>query len=201
LQRFDVHPLDAPSTRPLVNALTTVLARGLLCVAAILPAVPLQGQTPATEYALKAAFLYHVPQFITWPATMLDDSSALSICVARPNPFGGTLEELTAGDAVGGRALQVREVARTADLDGCHVLFVSTAAGARGQTLLARAARLPIVSVGESPDFLDEGGLINLRVDDRRLRFEVDIIGARERGLDFSSQLLRLADGVRQEAP
>jgi len=189
-----------PPRRPLVDALAAVLARGLLCVAAIL-ATPLHGQGPATEYALKAAFLYHVPQFITWPAAMLENTDALSICVARPDPFGGTLEELTAGEAIDGRALQVREVARTADLDGCHLLFVSAEAGARGRALLARAAESPIVTIGESPDFLDEGGLLRLRLEGRRLAFEVDVIGARQHGLELSSQLLRLAAGVRQDDP
>ncbi len=55
----------------------------------------------------------------------------------------------------------------------------------------------PVLTVGESSRFLDDGGVISLQVIDRRVRFEVSATAAERIGLRLSSQLLRLAVRVR----
>jgi hypothetical protein len=69
------------------------------------------------------------------------------------------------------------------------------------EALLPRAARLPILTVGEYPAFLNDGGIIGLRVIDGKVRFDVNLRQAERVGLRVSSQLLRLARIVRHDAP
>ena len=54
-----------------------------------------------------------------------------------------------------------------------------------------------VLTIGESPDFLREGGIINLLLVGRRVRFEVNPDAAARAGLRLSSQLLQLAVAVR----
>jgi hypothetical protein len=174
--------------------------RAILIVAALAGLQPLGAQTGATaeEYQLKAAFVYRFPQFVEWPPAAFDGQDSLHVCVSAPNPFGNTLEELVAGETMNGRRLVVREVGRSTDIGGCHVLFVPAAA--QSERLL-QAAKGSVLTIGESPTFLDEGGIINLRVVDRRVRFEVNAVAAERAGLKLSSQLLRLAMVVRGAQP
>lgn len=149
-------------------------------------------QNIADEYRLKAAFVYQFPQFVEWPAGAVEAAPAISLCVARPSPFGPVLEQLVRGESLKGRPLTVREIASAADLAGCHVVFAPAKSGLTAGLLKAAAGR-PILTVGDADRFLDAGGIIALRVVDRRVRFEVNVAAAKTAGLHVSSQLLDLA--------
>ena len=55
----------------------------------------------------------------------------------------------------------------------------------------------PILTVSDAPRFLDEGGIVQLKLVDNRVRFAIDATAARRAGLRLSAQLLRLAIQVR----
>jgi YfiR/HmsC-like len=63
---------------------------------------------------------------------------------------------------------------------------------------LHRAAALPVLTMGDDDRFLDEGGIVRLRVVDGHPRFDVDEAAARRVGLRISSKLLELAATVRR---
>jgi hypothetical protein len=148
------------------------------------------------EYRLKAAFVYRFPQFVEWPPASWTGREALEICVSQPNPFGSSLAEFVEGESLKGKRFVVRQVTAKGRIESCHVLFVAQPEATKSG-LLARAASLPILTVGDSPRFLDLGGIINLRLVDRRVRFEINLAAADRAGLRLSSQLLRLAMTVR----
>jgi hypothetical protein len=156
-----------------------------------------QAQTAAEEYRLKAAFVFQFPQFVEWPAPAWTGRDSLEICVSQPNAFGTALKELIEGESVKGRPLVIRQVGQAASLESCHLLFIAAAHDGSQDHLLQRAASLPILTIGEAPRFLDRGGIINLRLVDRRVRFEINVEAADRAGLRLSSQLLRLAKDVR----
>jgi len=54
--------------------------------------------------------------------------------------------------------------------------------------------------VGESGEFLAEGGMFNLFFEDKQLRFEVSPATAENAKLTISSKLLRLAKKIRNGA-
>jgi hypothetical protein len=166
-----------------------IVAALLLCTA------PIQAET-TPETRLKAAILSKFPQFIEWPQTALDGRTTIDICVAPPDPFGSDLQDLLSGEQLNGRALAMRRLNNASEVGTCHVLFVPARATAR-RSILAAAARLPVLTVSDDPGFLESGGIVCLRVVDGRVRFEIDDGAARRAGLRISSQLLRLAIAVR----
>lgn len=174
------------------------IPRWLLFGAAMAICVPAHpgAQSASDEYRLKAAFVYRFPQFVEWPAAALQDARTLDLCVLQPNPFGSYLEQLVSGESLGGRPLRVRLVAGVDALVGCHAVF----AGARSQAaaaILKAVAGRPVLTVGETDHFLDDGGIIVLKVVERRVRFEVNAITAQKAGLRINAQLLGLAAAVR----
>jgi hypothetical protein len=168
-----------------------------VAAAAIGSVLPIRAQTAEEEYRLKAAFVARFPQFVEWPAPALDGRQTLDLCiVGSTSPFVRTLGELVEGEALAGRRLATRLVEPADRVEGCHLLFLSATAPAR-EAVLKRVAGRPILTVSDAPRFLDEGGIILLRVADRRVRFDVSVSAAERAGLHLSSQLLRLALTVR----
>ena len=158
-------------------------------------AAPLRAQSVESN-ELMAAFVARFPQFVQWPEAALTDGDALVVCVAEPDPFGEVLDSLLEAGQVSGHSLEARRLDDLGGVDGCHVLFVSSVSPLLEALLEATAGR-PVLTVGEGPVFLDEGGMISLRIFDRRVRFEVDAAAADAAGLGLSSQLLGLALDVR----
>jgi hypothetical protein len=147
------------------------------------------------ESRLKAAFVFQFPQWTEWPARALEGRPTLEYCVWPPNPFGSALRDLVAGEVRGGRQLVVRELTPREPLSTCHVLFVP---GPAARQVLGRVASQPVLTVGDSPRFLDEGGIVQLVRVGNHLRFNINVAAARRAGLRLSSHLLGLAENLRR---
>ena len=182
------------STRVSRRGLAFIVSLVVLCVSG--PSVDAQESQP--EYQLKAAFLSKFPEFTEWPESALSSRQTIEICVPRPSPFGKALAELVAGETLRGRTLVTREIGTVEAIDTCQLLFVPLRSAIDRKQLLARAEKLPVLTVGDYPSFLDEGGIVNLRIVAGRVRFEIDVTAADRAGVRLSSQLLRLAVNVRR---
>ena len=63
----------------------------------------------ASEYQVKAVFLFNFAQFVDWPASAFPDATApLVIGVLGDDPFGPYLDETVRGETVRGRPLETR---------------------------------------------------------------------------------------------
>ena len=73
----------------------------------LLLAVPgLLGAQTASEYDIKAAFLYNFTKFVDWPAAAFPDPNTLKVCVLGDDPFGGS-PQTVAGEQVASHKLIV----------------------------------------------------------------------------------------------
>jgi hypothetical protein len=191
---------DMPSLRVLSRhgSLMKAIPRWVLVSAVAVLCVQAQpgAQSASDEYRLKAAFVYRFPQFVEWPASAVEQSRTVDLCVLQPNPFGSELEHLVSGESLSGRPLRVRVVTTIDALQGCHALFASARSEVAAAALKAVAGR-PVLTVGESDQFLEAGGIIALKIVDRRVRFEVNATNAQKAGLRINAQLLNLAVAVR----
>jgi hypothetical protein len=149
--------------------------------------VLVRGQGVPLEYRVKAAYLYNFIKFVDWPSRA--PTGPVTICIAGRNPFGDVLTETIQGESVNGRPLQIRVVLEPDS--SCHVLFVPQ--GGPAATYLRAARGSPLLTVGESRDFIAQGGIINFIVEDGSVRFEIDADAAERAELKISSRLLRLA--------
>lgn len=177
---------------PLAWALAWAVAAG--------PAAPPIRAQAAAEHELKAAFLYHFTRFVEWPAEAFPGPDApFRICVVGEGDVAGFLAELVAGEQVKGRALEVRGYGRIRDARGCHILFLGGGEDPRELRDLVEVERGGVLSVGESPEFLEEGGLLRFRVHRGRIRLQVSDPARELSRLRISSKLLELCDLVTPE--
>lgn len=146
-----------------------------------------------SEIAVKAAFIYNFAKFIRWPADRFKPGeSAFTICMWGRGPMGSAIGRL-AGKKIQNSTIQVRQLANTETVVGCHIVYVSQSASENVAEALRRVSRINVLTVGNVATFAERGGIINLLRTGNRVRFEINVEAARLSGLKFSSKLLRLA--------
>jgi YfiR/HmsC-like len=168
----------------------------LLCIAlwqemGDLPAIQAQ---VATEYQVKAAYVYAFTKFVEWPPSKLSSTtSAIQICVFNNPGLELELSRLISGKSVAGHSMIVRAVKGEEALRECHVLFISSGSASTLRHILESVQGASILTIGEKQGFLDAGGIINLVSQDAHVRFQVNRRAAKAAGIHVSARLLSVA--------
>jgi hypothetical protein len=175
----------------------TSLVVVLLSILFAWPPGTARAQSNHDEYQVKAAFLFHFAQLVDWPADKLTvTDNSLSLCTFGEDPFQGALEGTVEGKMIGNRAIRILHLKRTQDLQGCHILFFGKAQSKLTPILLAGLRNAPVLTVGETPDFLSAGGMICFFLSENKLRFGINLNAAESARLKIGSRLLMLAQNV-----
>ncbi len=149
-----------------------------------------------SEYQVKAAFIYNFSKFVEWPDhTFVAPADPVVVGVLGHDPFDNALD-LLEGKTVKGRNIVVRRVADIHSIGVCHILFISQSERGHLAEITAAIKDSPILLIGDTEQFLQYGGMINLIADESRVGFEINNGAARRVGLRISSQLLKLAKRV-----
>jgi hypothetical protein len=177
----------------MISLLTTIVAAGMTFSTAM------DAQEPE-EYQVKAAFLYNFAKFVEWPADAFKTpKDPIRICVLGHNPFGKNLEDLIRGKSIEGRPFELRQVSEAEEASGCHILFVGAADARRFRTAAGNIKTSGVLTVGEAQGFASSGGVVNFKIEDGRVRFEINVEAAEHQQLHISSKLLGLAEIVKAE--
>lgn len=149
----------------------------------------------ASEYEVKAGFVYNFTKFTEWPEGALD--GGFNICVLGEDPFGTHLDSIT-GKAVGNRKVVIKKADSVRDIGGCQVLFISSSEKGRIQEIIEAVRDKNILTVGDTEVFAKNGVIINLFMENKKVRFEINPDAAVRSGLRISPRLLGLARIVRE---
>lgn len=156
----------------------------------------LQGQI--NEYQVKAVFLYNFARYVEWPSQSFKAASdPITICILGQSPFGDTLDQAITGKVVEGRSFVVRQVSDVQPGGNCQILFVGSSERKRFRSIAARLKGSGVLTVGDTQGFTADGGVINFKLDDGKVRFEIDVDAAARERLRISSKLLGLAQIVK----
>jgi hypothetical protein len=157
----------------------------------------LQAQSRVDEYQVKAAFLFHFAQFVEWPQQAFkNDTEPIVYCVIGEDPFHGALDAALNGKSIDAHPVQVRHVKRTEETLGCQVVFIGEPEKHLLPEVLAALKHNPVLIVGESEHFVQNGGTIGFCLEENRIRFEINLASAERARLKISSKLLALAKNV-----
>jgi len=154
---------------------------------------PLSAQA-ADEAHVKAAFLFNFAKFVVWPSqTFKSPSDSFQICVWGPSVVGPALLEIAHDKTVDGRPLVVTTISDSTAAASCQILFVSAIATQKARPLLDEMRSRSVLTVGESAGFAATSGIVNFKMEDNRVRFEINPKAAEQAHLQMSSRLLNLA--------
>lgn len=173
---------------------TAAAAAAILLAASLSPAAA-QDQVYSAE-RVKAAFLYHFSTYIDWPESAADPDATFSIAVLAAEPVAAELERFLPGHTIQGRPMRVHRLRSLADLGADEVLYIGADENRRLAEHLEQLETMPLLVVTDVPDGLRHGAMINFRIVDDRVRFEISLRAAQEAGLEMSSRLLSAAMSV-----
>lgn len=163
------------------------------------PAVRSQEATVSADQ-LKAAFLYNFVRFVEWPTNAFStDSTPMTLGVLEgdrsTDKFAAELASLLKEKKAHNRPIIVKKLTSTTEAATCHVVFVADSEARRAGQVADATRGKAILLVGESGDFLANGGMINIVQDEKQkqLRFDIAPKNAERASLTMSSHLLRLA--------
>lgn len=92
--------------------------------------------------------------------------------------------------------MEVRWVRKSQDLSACQVVFVSRSEKKDYNRALDAVRGRMILTVGETPEFLDAGGIVSFSGQENAIQFDVNMGAAKAAQLKISSRLLALARRV-----
>jgi hypothetical protein len=145
------------------------------------------------EYEVKAGVLYHIIQYVEWPAESSTNSPAeLQIGLLGQIPFAEALEVLD-GKTIQGRKVVVRRLSTIQEAPSCQVVFIGASEKPRIPEIISGLKDQPILTVSEVEGFAEQGGMVNLLAGPNRVIMEINREVANQAHLSISSHLLKLA--------
>ena len=189
----------------------------ILAVIFVMPCVSLAGANAASshEYRLKAAFMFQFVNFIDgWKfqqKTNENDQSndkRILIGIIGEDPFKDAFKPLME-KTVKNRKIAIKRFKGLSklksqdesvtlhpdleDIKKCDLIFVCPSERQYIDEILDPLRNERILTISESQGFLEKGGVINFIIEKSRVRFEVNIAGAKRANMTIRSKLLRLA--------
>lgn len=159
-----------------------------------------QGETPPSEYEVKAAYLLNFARFVEWPTgAFAQETSPVVLGVLGRDPFGNALDRILGAQKIGGRSFEIRRAARLQELGTCHILFISASEGDRMDGILSSLRGQATLTIADMEKFAPSGGVIGFFTEEKRVRFEANPAAAQRAGIKLSSKLLKLARIVKEE--
>jgi hypothetical protein len=175
---------------------------GLMALGAALPPALAQGSAAvALERRVKAAFIYKFLGYTEFPArAFADPGSPITIGVVGSDAMTAELTNIVAGRTIHNRPVVIREFREGEIGAAVHLLFVAGNDPVRVGRVL-RSAPGALLLVTECEDGLQQGSIINFRIVDERVRFDVALEAADRNHVRLSSRLLTVANRVLKGAP
>jgi len=169
------------------------------------------------EHQIKAAFLYNFVKFIDWPQEITTDANKpIIIGIIGKNEFSNAFK-LVKNKKINDRKVIVTQFEKPLELINdkdensrpnrkidelkkCHLLFFSNSLKKDVfSSILKTANPLPVLTVGDLPGFLEAGGIINFLIENKKVRFEVNLKAAERSNLKIRANLLKLAKRIIKE--
>lgn len=173
------------------------------------------------EYRLKATFIYEFVKFIDgWKFEQEKDDnngnneSPILLGVIGKDPFGDAFKPLT-DKTVKDRKVEVRHFEGFSKLKSqdkdvmvhpeinqikkCDMLFVCSSEQKYIDEILDPIRNERILTIADTEGFMEKGGIINFIIEKSKVRFEINIDGAKRAKMTIRSKLLRLATHLIME--
>ena len=145
------------------------------------------------EYEVKAGVLYHIIEYVEWPADSLTNNPAeIQIGLLGQIPFAEALEVLD-GKTLQGRKVVVKRISTAQEAGKCQVVFIGASEKPRLPEIIGELKDQPVLTVSEVEGFAERGGMVNLIAGPNRIIMEINREVANQSRLSISSHLLKLA--------
>ncbi|OVE73711.1 hypothetical protein BVX93_01025 [bacterium B13(2017)] len=150
---------------------------------------------------VKAVFIEKFSKFITWPneEKIVEQDSPIVIFVLGKNPFGGILEKVFSKRLIKNKIVNVIYAKQIEEIPECQILFISKSMKKEIKTIMTFIKDKPILTIGDTHGFCEKGVHINMFIEGKNTRFEINNESAIAAGFSFSYHLLKMGKLVGLE--
>ena len=145
------------------------------------------------EEAIKAGIVYNLTKFTIWPDSNIK-LNQFNLCVFGNQQADGF--DALSGKLVMDKPLVVERNPKDAEIHNCQVAYIKKTSQKNIRNILNKCKSLPILTVGESLNFINHGGMIGMVAHENHIGFEANIKNINNAGIHIGAQLLKLARRV-----
>lgn len=146
------------------------------------------------NYRIKAEFLRKFLPYVQFPPKANAQSETHYVIGVLGNEASNPLvAELKLLKPIPGRSIEVREVDDLSKLEVFHLIFVSADEESRLKDVLNQTKNSAVLTVGETPGFLREGGIMNIFPVRNSYTFEINRDAAEKAGLKIDPKVISMA--------
>jgi len=148
------------------------------------------------EYQLKAALLFKLTKFVSWPIEKSQQNiKPFGLCVLGHNPFGSILDKLQE-KKVKNRKIKIHYYKKSSSIvQNCDMVFIADSKQPWIRTILKQLSNKPILSISDIEEFADKGGIIQF-TSGKKIGFKINVEQSKNSDLKISAPLLQLAQIV-----
>lgn len=159
--------------------------------------LPKNSNAQASEYALKSLLIGRTAQYIEWPEKneMNDKSEPFIIGVIGENPFGTLLEDMyiKEGIKIKNKNVEIRYYTELNQIVHCNILFISSTEKNRLNDILSHTQGKPVLTLGDTRNFGNNGVHINFYMLKNKIRFELNESSITDEGFNVDYRLRNIA--------
>lgn len=142
--------------------------------------------------SIRAAYLFNILKYVNWPSSQTEIRVALIADERTSSVFFNVTNQKT----IAGKEIRVFKSPSDAEIDSADVIYVQQGSPANSHRVLERLARREnraVLTIGETEQFLKEGGMISLSRSLDQIQLEVNLDETQGSPLRLSSGLLNIA--------
>jgi hypothetical protein len=162
--------------------------------------LPAEELTPGARHILgeaeaKAAFMLNFARFTDWPAGKIASNPEVPvrIGVLESSDVSEQLQRLSKGFTIKGHPVVVVRLFSPGDASSCQAVYVGPVRQVEFKKYTDEWQGHGLLVVGDKPEMAKWGAQVAFQTRETRLQFVLNRRSAKDQGLTFSAQLLKLA--------
>jgi len=164
---------------------------GVLALALGLPSLGRGPEiAPTNENVVKARLIRVALDYVEWPGTSGSYNGARVVAVLGSGPLGEELARLVAGQNTARIPMRVVFISRISQPITFQALLIQEGESANLPLILAAMKDRPVLTLGDTPGFAEQGVMLNLVREEGRIRMEANLGAVKAARLEMSSALI-----------
>jgi len=184
---MESHGTHFPACVNWQKIIVLLLGVGMLLTVINVPAAP---AAPADK--IKAAYIYQLTQFASWPNNPSSTQEVFTICALGNDAIYNKLEPLNFRQEKT-RLIKVRKPKTINDIVNCNILYIAESEQPRLDSIFKHIQGKPILTVSSTPNFATGGGIIGFVIIENKVRLEINRNAAQRANIKLSAKLLEVA--------
>src|SRR5690348_14471559 len=161
----------------------------IACVLTLLGAVVHASSQTQDERAVRTAYIFQLTRYVDWPT----ETKQLTVGVLASRETSEFLQKILDGKTTNSRSLRVMISPTDDELQACSILYMEDAQAKKYLAELNRVGANKVLTVGESPDFLRDGGIVALVRTGDKVQIQLNLEAAQRSGIKLNPHLFDVA--------